>query len=67
MNKMTLPCRHRIRALAVRDRVRYLSVTEAPHNIEYLRVSREKHFISLKLKLQSGVPTRDLRLSKQTA
>ena len=36
MNEMTLPSRHKIRALAVRGRAHYLSVTEvteAPHNI----------------------------------
>ena len=42
-----------------------LSFTEAPHNIEYLRVSGKKHFVSCKLEGQSGVQTRDLRLSKQ--
>ena len=44
MNEMTLPSRHRIRALAVWGRARYFSVTEAPTNIEYLRVSGEETF-----------------------
>ena len=33
-----------IRALAVSDRARYLSVTEASHNIESVRMSREETF-----------------------
>ena len=33
-----------IRALAVRCRARYLTVIEAPHNLEYLRVSGEETF-----------------------
>ena len=65
MNEMTLPYRHRI--LNLGGRVRYLSITEAPHNIEYLRVSKKETFFSLKLECQSGVRTRDLRLSKQSA
>ena len=36
-----------IRDLAVWGRVRYLSVTEAPHNIESLRVSGEKNILFL--------------------
>ena len=41
MNEMTVPSRHRIQnsSLAVWGRTRYLSVTEAPHTIESLRVS----------------------------
>ena len=39
---MTLPSR--LRALAVRGRARYLSVTEALYNIESLRVSGEETF-----------------------
>ena len=50
MNEMTLPSRHRIRALAVWDRTRYLSVTEPPHNIGSLRL-----FVYLKHELQSRV------------
>ena len=33
-----------IRTMAVWGRARYFSVTEAPHNNEYLRVSREETF-----------------------
>ena len=44
-----------------------VTVTKALHNIEYLRVSENKHFVSLKLVGESGVRTRDLRLSKQVA
>ena len=33
-----------IRVLVVWDRAHYLSATEAPHNIEYLRVSGEERF-----------------------
>ena len=55
-----------IGALAIWGRVRYLSVTEAPLNIEYLRVSEEETFFLWNLKaMQSGVLTRDLLLSKQ--
>ena len=54
-----------IRALAVWGRERYLSVTEAPRNIESLQMSGKKHTVSLKLEGQSGVRTRDL--SKQAA
>ena len=36
-----------IRALAVRGRARYLSVTEAPHNIESLRVTGKQHILFL--------------------
>ena len=52
-----------IRALAVRDRARHLSVTEVPHNIESLRVSEEETFVSLKLEGQSSVRICDLRPS----
>ena len=51
MNEMTLPYRHRIRNLSpggLRRSTRYLSVTEAPHNIESSPAER-KHFVSLKL------------------
>ena len=44
MNEMTLPSRHRIRALAVQGRARYHLVTEAPINIESSRVSGEEIF-----------------------
>ena len=40
---------------------------EASHNIEYLRVIGEESFCFLKLEGQSGVRTRDFRLSKQAA
>ena len=40
---------------------------EAPHNIESLRVSGKIHFVPLKLGDQTGVRTRDLRVSKQEA
>ena len=39
-------------------------VTEAPHNIESLRVSGD---VSLKLRGQSGARTRDVLLSKNAA
>ena len=51
--------------LAVWGRTRYLSITESPHNIDYLQVSGRQIFCSLEC--QSGVRTRDLRLSKQAA
>ena len=35
---------------------------EVPHNIEYLRVSGEKHFAALKPEGQRGVCTRDLQV-----
>ena len=38
--------RFEIRALAIWGRARYLSITEASHNIEYLRVSGEETFFS---------------------
>ena len=68
MNEMTLSSRDRLRNSSpggLRP-ARYLSVTEAPHNIESLRVSR-KEALSLLLERQSGVRTRDLRLVKQAA
>ena len=40
--------RFEIRALAVWGRTRYLSVTEAPHNIQSHEWAGKKHFISLK-------------------
>ena len=46
---------------------RYLSVTEAPHNTESLRVREKETFLSLRPKCRSGVRTRDPRLSKQAA
>ena len=69
MSDMTLPSRHRILNSGPGD----LSPTTLPlghgdsQNIESLRVSEEKHFVSLKLECQSGVRTRDLRLSELTA
>ena len=44
-----------------------LFVMEASQNIESLRVSEEESFVSLKPECQSGVRTRDLRLSRQAA
>ena len=40
---------------------------EAPHNIEYLRVSGEESFVSLKSECESGIRTRDLRFARQAA
>ena len=54
-------------ALIVWSRARYLSVTEAPHNIESSRVSGKETFCFLKLEGQCGVRARDLRLPKQAA
>ena len=51
MNEMTLPSRHRIQSLLPG----YLLFMEAPHNIQYLRVSGEESFVSLKPECQSGV------------
>ena len=68
MNEITLPSKHKIRNSSPGGlgRVRYLS--EAPHNIKSLRVSREgTFFVSLKPKSQNGFRNRDLRLSKQAA
>ena len=56
-----------IRALAVWDPARYLSVVEASHNTESLCVRGEETFVSLKLECHSRVRTRVLRLSKQSA
>ena len=55
-----------IRALTVWGRARYLSVTEAPHNIQSLSVSREETFCFFET-CQIGGRTHDLRLSKQAA
>ena len=44
-NEMTLSSRHKIRALAVWGRARYLSVTEAPHNTEFNTWMGKKHFV----------------------
>ena len=53
---MTLPYRHRIRhsSLVVRSRARYLTVTEAPHNIESLRVSGKDNLVFRNLKVRVG-------------
>ena len=63
MNEMTLPSRHRIRNLSPVD-LRPSSLSPSPGNphgnIESLRVSGEKPFVSLKLEGQSGTRTRDL-------
>ena len=53
INDMTLPFRHRIR------QAHYPSVTDVPHNIEYLRVCEEETYF-FKLEGQSGI--RALRL-----
>ena len=58
---MTLPSRHSIRNS--NRRARYFSVTEALHNIESLRVSREETYYFM----QSGFEPGDLQLSKQAA
>ena len=67
MNEMTLPSRHRIRAEAVWGRARCLSVTEAPLNIESLRVSGEVKFCFF----QTWMPERGTNprspISKQAA
>ena len=47
INDMSLPSRHRIRGLAFWGGARHLSVTEAPHIIESLRVSGEETFWKL--------------------
>ena len=66
MSQMTRPSRHRIRHSnpgGLRPSSLLLS-HRGPHNIESLRVSREKkHLVSMKLKGQSGARTLDLRLS----
>ena len=48
-------------------RAHYLSVTEAPHNIESLQVSGEDFFVSVNLEGPSAVRARDIQLSKQAA
>ena len=60
MHEMPLASRHRIQ----NSRPTTLLLG---HNIESLRVSGEKHFVSLKLKGHGGVETRDLRPFKQAA
>ena len=44
MIEMTLSSRHRIRALAVWGRARYLSVMEAPRNTDFHTWMGKKHF-----------------------
>ena len=44
MNEVSLPSRHRIRNWALLVYGRAHSVTEAAHNIQYLRLSREETF-----------------------
>ena len=51
--------------MAVRGRARYFSVTEASYNIE--SSGQWKNILFLKLECQSGVRTRNHRLSKQAA
>ena len=41
-------------AIAVRGRARYLSITEAPKNTDYLRVNGKVIFLSLNPECQSG-------------
>ena len=48
-----------MRSGRVSGRALYLSVTEAPHNTESLRVNREVTYVSLKTECQSGGRTRD--------
>ena len=67
-DKMTLPSGHRSRNSwpgGLRPSTPPLG-HGGSHNIESLRVSGEEHLVSLKLDDQSGVRTRDLRLSKQS-
>ena len=54
-----MPSRHRTRNLIPGSprREYYLAVTEAPHYTQYLRVSGEETFASLKPECQSGVRT----------
>ena len=49
MSEVTLPPRHMIetQTLEVRGRARYLSVTEAPHNTDFVRVDGEETFLLL--------------------
>ena len=67
MNEVTPPSRHRSRNSGPGGRAGYLSVTDAPHNIESLRVRNNEETFSLKPKGQSGAWIRDLLLSKQAA
>ena len=70
MNEMTLPSRHKIRnsrpgglrpsTLPLGYGGRYLSVTEAPHNIDLYEWAGKKHFVSLKPEVQIGIRTPDL-------
>ena len=53
--------------VVVRGRAPSISVTEVFHNTESLQVSGEETFVTLTPKHQSGVRTRDHRLSMQTA
>ena len=68
MSEMALPSQHTIRKSNPGGlNPSSLLLTEALHNIESLRVSREKTFRFLKFECQSGVRSRDFRLSKQAA
>ena len=61
INEITLPSRHRIKNLGPGGlRTSMLLLDEAPHNIESLRVSKEKTFCYLKLESQSEIRPRDL-------
>ena len=67
MNEITLPSRHRIRnSIPGGLRPSTLPLGHgAPHNIQSLPVSGEKHYVSLEVEGQSGVRTQDFRFSKQ--
>ena len=42
---------YEIRTLAFWGRARYFSVTEAPHNINFLRWAGKKHFVSMNIEI----------------
>ena len=75
MNEITPPSRHKIRtsALAVWGRARYTSGTEAPHNIESLRLSGKGHVFLWNLKARelepaiSDFPSKQLQAALITA
>ena len=54
MNEMTLPSRHRNKKFESWRSEAELSVTEATHNTESLRVGGEETYVFLKLECQSG-------------
>ena len=51
----------------VSARAHYILVREAPHYIEYFRMSEEETFSLFEPEGHIGVRTHDLRLSKQAA